>query len=196
MSKCLVHKSSKINNKLLLLLSFKICPSCLEVFVFKWARTLSNRVHLNMEWACRKGLEYIPHRASLVPQTVKNPPAMQETGVQSLGQEDPLEKGLMTCSSVLARITPWTEEPGGSQSMGSQRVKQDRAINTFTFHILHNLKCLIQSDWTEWVMVLQLCLILCDPMTCNLPGSFVHGILQARILEWVKTESKFPSFQV
>ena len=77
---------------------------------------------------------------------VKNLPAIQETGVQSLGQEDPLEKGLMTCSSVLARITPWTEEPGGSQSMGSQRVKQDRAINTFTFHILHNLKCLIQSD--------------------------------------------------
>ena len=150
-----------------------------------------------MEWACRKSLEYIPYRASLVPQTVKNPPALQETGVQSLGQEDPPEKGVMTSSSVLTQITPWTEEPGGSQSMGSQRLKHDRVINTFTFtfHIPHNLKCMIQSEWSEWVMVPQLCPILCDPMNCNLPGSSVHGILQARILEWVKTESKFPSFQ-
>ena len=44
---------------------------------------------------------------------------MQETQVQSLGQEDPLEKGMVTHSSILARRTPWTEEPGGLQSMGS-----------------------------------------------------------------------------
>ena len=55
-------------------------------------------------------------------QTVKSPPAMQETGVRSLGQEDPLEEGIATYSSVLAWKTPWTEEPGGLQSMGSQRV--------------------------------------------------------------------------
>ena len=55
----------------------------------------------------------------------KNPPAMQETEVQSPGREDPLEKGMATHSSVLAWRTPWTEEPGGLQSMGSQRVRHD-----------------------------------------------------------------------
>ena len=50
---------------------------------------------------------------------VKNLPAMQETGVQSLGQEDPMEKGMANDSSTLAWRIPWTEEPGGLQSMGS-----------------------------------------------------------------------------
>ena len=57
-------------------------------------------------------------------QWVKNPPAMQETQdtwVQLLGQEDPLEKGIETHSSILAWRIPWTEEPGGQQSTGSQR---------------------------------------------------------------------------
>ena len=63
---------------------------------------------------------------------VKNLSAMQETGVQSLGQEDPLEKGKATHSNVLAQRIPWTEEPDGLQSMGSQRVGQVLvgAINT------------------------------------------------------------------
>ena len=61
-------------------------------------------------------------RASLVAQTVKNLPAMQETRVQSLGWDDPLEKGMATHSSSLSREIPWTEEPGGLQSMESQRV--------------------------------------------------------------------------
>ena len=60
--------------------------------------------------------------ASVVAETVKNPPAVRETRVQSLGGEDPLEKGMVTHSSVLAWRIPWTEEPGGLQSMGSQRV--------------------------------------------------------------------------
>ena len=59
---------------------------------------------------------------SLAVRLVKNLPAMQETQVQSLGLEDPLEKGMETLSSVLASKIPWTEEPGGLQSMGSQRV--------------------------------------------------------------------------
>ena len=58
--------------------------------------------------------------ASLVAQTVKNPPAVQETQVQSLGWEDLLEKGMVTNYSILAWRIPWTEEPGGLQSMGSQ----------------------------------------------------------------------------
>ena len=56
---------------------------------------------------------------------VKNLPAMQKTRVQSLGQEDVLEKGMATHSSILGWEIPWTEEPGGLQSMGSQRVRQD-----------------------------------------------------------------------
>ena len=56
---------------------------------------------------------------------VKNLPVMQETRVQSLGQEDPLEKGMATYSSVFAWRLPWTKEPSGLQSMGSQRVGHD-----------------------------------------------------------------------
>ena len=61
--------------------------------------------------------------ASLVAQMVKNQPAMWETRVQSLDQEDPLEKEMATHSSILAWRISWTEEPGGLQSMGSQRVR-------------------------------------------------------------------------
>ena len=56
---------------------------------------------------------------------VKNLLAMQETWVQSLAQEDSLEKGMATDSSILAWRIPWTEAPGGLQSMGSQRVRHD-----------------------------------------------------------------------
>ena len=56
---------------------------------------------------------------------VKNLPAMQEIQVRSLGQEDPLENGMATHSSILAWKIPWTEEPGRLQSMGSQRVGHD-----------------------------------------------------------------------
>ena len=63
--------------------------------------------------------------ASLVAQTIKRLPAMQETWVRSLGQEDPLEKEMATHSSVLAWRIPWIVEPGRLQSMGSQRVRHD-----------------------------------------------------------------------
>ena len=56
---------------------------------------------------------------------VKNLPAMQETWIPSLGWEDPLEKGVVTPSSSLAWRIPWSEEPGGLQFMGSQRVEHD-----------------------------------------------------------------------
>ena len=64
-------------------------------------------------------------KASLVAQMVKHLAAMQKTWVQSLGQEDPLEKEMATHSNILARRIPWMEEPGGLQSMGSQRVRHD-----------------------------------------------------------------------
>ena len=61
----------------------------------------------------------------MVAQMVKKLPAMQETQVQSLGQEDSLEKGMATHSSILAWEIPWTEELGGQQFTGSQRVRHD-----------------------------------------------------------------------
>ena len=63
--------------------------------------------------------------ASLMAQMVKNLPAMWETWVLSMGQEDPLEKGIATHSRILAWRIPWTEEPGGLRAMGSQRVGHD-----------------------------------------------------------------------
>ena len=89
------------------------CPSC-------WFRQMYNN-----------------RRSSLVAQAVKNLPAVQETWVRSLGQEDPLKKGMATHSSILAWRIPWTEEPGRLQSMGSQRVGRDRATNTHTHTHTH-----------------------------------------------------------
>ena len=72
------------------------------------------------------------HEASLVAQTVKNLPAKQETQVQSLGREDSLDKKMATHSSILAWEILWTEEPGGLQSLGSQRVGHDWVANTYS----------------------------------------------------------------
>ena len=68
---------------------------------------------------------YIVYIAFLVAQRLKHLPAMQETWVLSLGQEDPLEKEMATQSSILAWRIPWTEEPDGLQFTGSQRVGHD-----------------------------------------------------------------------
>ena len=64
-------------------------------------------------------------------QLLKNLPAMQETQVKSLGQQDPLDKGMVTLSNIHAWRMPWTEEPGGIQSTGLQRVGHDKATNTY-----------------------------------------------------------------
>ena len=77
--------------------------------------------------------QYSPSGASLVAQLVKNLPAVQETGVRFLGWEYLLEKEIATPSSILAWKISWTEEPGGLQSMGSQRVGHDWATNTYTY---------------------------------------------------------------
>ena len=71
--------------------------------------------------------------------TVKNLLAMWETQVQSLGQEDPLEKEMGTHSNILAWRIPWTEKPGRPQSMGSQKVKHDYATNTHIHTHRHTL---------------------------------------------------------
>ena len=76
---------------------------------------------------------YIHYKASMGAQMVKNLPAIWETWVWSLGQEDPLEEEMVTHSSILTWRIPWTEESGRLESTGSQRVGQDWATNTFTF---------------------------------------------------------------
>ena len=77
---------------------------------------------------------------SMVAQMVKNLPAMQETQVRSLGQEDPLEKGKATHPSILAWRILWTEEPGRLQSIGWQRVGYDLRIHVLYSGILfHDL---------------------------------------------------------
>ena len=67
-----------------------------------------------------------------VAQVVKNLPAMQETQVQSLDQEDPLEKGMATQSSILAWRIPWTEKPGRLQSMGHKELDTTETEHTHT----------------------------------------------------------------
>ena len=96
-------------------------------------------------------------------QQLKNLPAIQETWVQSLGWEDPLEEEMATHSSILAWKIPWAGESVGLQSV-------------------------------QFSSVAQSCQTLCDPMDCSLPGSSVHEISQARILEWIAISSSRGSF--
>ena len=105
----------------------------------KWVAQLSKIIELIMEkngsrspsfLTCRSKIYLSRYQASLVAQRVKNPPAMRETWVQSLGWEDHLEEGMAIHSSILAWRMPWTEEPGGLQSLGSQRVGQTERVST------------------------------------------------------------------
>ena len=80
---------------------------------------------------------------------VSNLPAVQDTQVRSLGQDDPLEKGMATHSSVLAWRIPWTEEPGRLQSMGSRRARRDRVMKHTEAQLLLPLAaCLTQAKLT------------------------------------------------
>ena len=82
---------------------------------------------------------YIPKSKA---HSVKNLPVVQKTQVRSLGWEDPLEKEMANRSNVLAWKIPWVKEPGELQSVGLQRVRHDRATNTFTFQR--------QNCWIIW----------------------------------------------
>ena len=105
---------------------------------------------------------------------------MKKMWFQSLDQEDPLEEGMATHSSILTWEIPWTEETDGLQSMGSQSLTQLKRPSRWTQfggtwrNQRQNLWLLVK------VKVTQSCLTLCNPMDYT-----VHGILWARILEWV-----------
>ena len=85
---------------------------------------------------------------------VRNLPAMEETWVWSLDQEDPLEKGMATHTSILAWKVPWTEEPGGLQSMGyKESDRSEWLIHTHSLsHVLHSL--ISYSKLREWTLLL------------------------------------------
>ena len=87
--------------------------------------------------------------AFLVAQMAKSPPAMQETWVWSLGQEDPLEKGMATHFSIFAWRIPWSEKSGRLQSIWSQRVKHNWVINTFRWGSQYYLQFLRREDELE-----------------------------------------------
>ena len=81
----------------------------------------------------------------LLAQTVNNLPAIQETWVQSLGREDPLEKGMATHSSILAWRIPWTEEPGGLQSTGHKELDTTEHTCMYRYELFFSYK-----DMTPW----------------------------------------------
>ena len=108
--------------------------ACVLEMPIKQLKEMLSRLLIDI-WVWIGGRHYASW-PSLVAQLVKNLPVMQETWVQSLGQEDPLENIMATHSSILAWRIPWTEEPGRLQSMGLQRVGHDWA--TFT-HFTSNL---------------------------------------------------------
>ena len=122
---------------------------------FPWHLAKENRnlipLHMTQSYSylkmCSKSCTFFiylfgKHWAPLVAQTVENLPAVQETWVQSLGQENPLEKAVVTHVSILVWRIPWTEEPGGLQSTGSQRLRHDRV--TYTWQTL--LSSIYQID--------------------------------------------------
>ena len=86
------------------------------------------------------------HRASLVPHRVKNLPAIQETWVQSLDQEDLLEEEMATHSSVLAWRIPWTEKPGGPQSVGTQSDTTEQLTLSTLFSLMEYLPHIVSSN--------------------------------------------------
>ena len=94
---------------------------------------------------------------------VKNLPAMQEAWIQSLGGEDPVEKGMSTHSSILAWRITWTEERGGLQSMGSQRVGHDWVTNTTyavpgTFYYWHIISAHSMLAGEKWMDKVRICM--------------------------------------
>ena len=98
----------------------------------QWSRLSPRKRNAKRQNGClRRSYKQLPCRASLIVQSVRNLPAVQETLVQSLGQKDPLEKEMATHSRILAWKISGTQEPGGLQSMGSQRVWHDWATNTY-----------------------------------------------------------------
>ena len=119
--------------------------------------------------------------SSLLAQTVKNLPPMQDTWIWSLGWEDPLEKKMAIYSSILVCRIPWTEEPGGLQSIGSERVGHDWATNTASSHgqatSLSSLNSVNSSiDWKSSCICSEL------PVPSNSDFTLIRGLWECEVL--------------
>ena len=108
--------------------------------------------------------------ASLVAQSVKKLPAVQETWVWSLGQEDPLEKEMATHSSILDWRIPWTEEPGGLQSMRWQKVQFSFSSVQYSFSSVQLLSC-VRFFVTPWTAARQASLSITNCQSLPKPMS-------------------------
>ena len=106
-------------------------------------------------------------RSSPVAQKIKNLPAMQETWVRSLGQEDLMGKGMATHSSILAWRIPWTEEPGGSWSMGLQTVNMtEQLTHDINFQVYYDAFFLFKKIiFNRRIIALQYCVLFCHTST-------------------------------
>ena len=112
----------------------------------------------------------------LVAQTVNHLPTMQENRVQSLRQDDPLEKGMAPHSRFLTGESPWTEEPGGLQSTGLQRVGHGWVTNTFTLLLKLHLLSKHCSAWTRLSKVKQPTVTIVHPSEVRMiTVSWVQG---------------------
>ena len=125
----------------------------------------------------------------MVAQTAKNPPAIQETWIRSLGQEHPLEKGLATHSSVLARRIPRTQEPNIPMHQMTLKQQPQHEANNLQHHHHHYAQLTklkyFSTEFAAAAKSLQSCPTLWDPTDGSPPGYPVPGILEARTLEWV-----------
>ena len=116
------------------MLSFSFHIQCTSAWCGTWVQRKTKCCPLGVGSLVGSGhRQAINNDYTLVAQLIKNSPAMWEIWLRSLGWEDPLEKEMATHSSMLAWRIPWTEEPGGLQSTGSQRVRHGWATNTFSF---------------------------------------------------------------
>ena len=123
---------------------------------------------------------------SLLAQRVKRLCAMRETWVRSLGRKDPLEKEMAAHSSALAWRTPWTEEPGGLQSTGSQRAGRDRMAKLFSLHTQTHVAGLFMFSMCKMILASK-CPSCCHCMgLVSNVGGFPHlEDCNARLLEYV-----------
>ena len=118
---------------------------------------LRNQISLNLIYVCTS------FRTFLVAQTVTCLPTMRETQVQSLGQEDLLEKEMATHSSILVLKIPWMEEPGRLQSLGLQKIGHDWATSLFIPHL--NSKRICNLQCTETILIFNIFIDFCAYLT-------------------------------
>ena len=125
--------------------------------------------------------------ASLVAQLVKNLLAVRETWVRSLGWEGPLEEGMATHSSILAWRIPWTEEPGGLQSMGSHRIRHNWVIKrTHTHTHTHTHTRLLLAKIVGWFEHQQRWYLQCAEIPWTVTYTHTHPHTEA--IQWSALE--------